>query len=303
VKLYALRGEESARFGKPYLGSSCLFGKLRASDLAIGAENDGAALGDCMREVGVQVDRVAAGTVLLDPKTVAAWIELHIEQGPVLMARDLPIGIVTGIRGNIRHRAIECTGEAGHSGTVPRWLRHDAVFAVSELLTHLDAHWRALLERGHDLVLTAGIVSTDPKVNAIARIPERLRFAFEIRSQSSATMESAYELFRSECASVAKERGVAFRFDEKVEAAGAMMDQGWVERLAAAADRIGLPSERIPSGAGHDAAVFSNAGIPSAMIFVRNQNGSHNPREAMELPDLLAGIDLMHAAVREAALQ
>lgn len=303
VKLYALRGEESARFGKPYLGSSCLFGKLKPSDLTIKAENDGRLLGDCMREVGVQIDRVAASEVLLDPKCVAVWLELHIEQGPVLTARDLPIGVVTGIRGNIRHRAVECIGEAGHSGAVPRWLRHDAVFAMCELIAHLDAHWRTLLERGHDLVLTSGIVSTDAKVNAIARIPESIRFAFEMRSQSKATLDSAYQLFLSECASVARERGVTFRFDEKVEAASAAMDAGWVKRLAAAADRLGLPSEMIASGAGHDAAVFANAGVPAAMIFVRNQHGSHNPREAMELSDLIAGVDVMHAAIREAALQ
>jgi N-carbamoyl-L-amino-acid hydrolase len=303
VKLFALRGEESARFGKPYLGSSCLFGKLKPSDLRTAAENDGRLLGDCMRAVGVDVGRVGGGEVLLEPRSVAAWIELHIEQGPVLIARNLPVGIVTGIRGNIRHRAVECVGEAGHSGAVPRWLRHDAVFGMCELISNLDQHWRALLERGHDLVLTSGIASTDPKVNAIARIPETVRFAFEIRSQSSATLEAAYDLFLSECAAVSKERGVVFRFDEKVEAAGAMMDKVWVERLTSAAASMGLPSETIPSGAGHDAAVFANAGIPSAMIFVRNQNGSHNPREAMEISDLLAGVDVMYAAIREAAMQ
>ncbi|BCH21013.1 Zn-dependent hydrolase [Mesorhizobium sp. L-8-3] len=303
IKLYALRGEESARFGKPYLGSSCLFGKLTPSDLDTKAENDGRQLRDCMRGVGIDVDRIAAHEVLLDPKSVAAWVELHIEQGPVLAARNLPIGIVTGIRGNIRHRAVECIGQAGHSGAVPRWLRHDAVFGMCELITHLDAHWRTLLERGHDLVLTSGIVATDAKVNAIARIPELVRFAFEVRSQSKATLDAAYELFLSECAAVSKERGVTFRFDEKVEAAGAAMDKEWVERLTASAASLHLPSEAIASGAGHDAAVFANAGVPSAMIFVRNQNGSHNPREAMDLPDLIAGIDVMHAAIREAAMQ
>lgn len=303
VKLFALRGEESARFGKPYLGSSCLFGALKPSDLRIAAQNDSRLLGDCMRTVGVEVDRIARGEALLEPSSIAAWIELHIEQGPVLIARNLPVGIVTGIRGNIRHRAVECVGEAGHSGAVPRWLRHDAVFGMCDLIANLDSHWRTLLERGHDLVLTSGIVSTDSEVNAIARIPEIVRFAFEIRSQSRATLEAAYDLFLSECAAVSKERGVAFRFDERVEAAGAAMDKGWVERLTTAAAALGLPSETIPSGAGHDAAVFANAGVPSAMIFVRNQNGSHNPREAMEISDLIAGVDVMHAAIREAAMQ
>ena len=75
-----------------------------------------------MRDVGADVARIEKGEPLLDAKRIAAWVELHIEQGPVLVARDLPLGIVTGIRGNVRHRVVECIGEAGHSGAVPRWL-------------------------------------------------------------------------------------------------------------------------------------------------------------------------------------
>src|ERR1700722_13472670 len=142
LKLYGLRGEESARFGKAYVGSSALFGRLSAADLAVKAADSDGTLGECMREVGIDVDRVEKGERLADPKRFAAWLELHIEQGPVLLARNLPVGIVTGIRGNIRHRVIECVGTAGHSGAVPRWLRHDAVFATSELISHLDHHWR-----------------------------------------------------------------------------------------------------------------------------------------------------------------
>jgi N-carbamoyl-L-amino-acid hydrolase len=222
------------------------------------------------------------GAPLLDAKDIAAWIELHIEQGPVLAARDLPVGIVTGIRGNIRHRVVECIGTAGHSGAVPRWLRHDAMFATSELISHLDHHWRTLLERGRDLVITTGVVTTDPREHAIARIPGRLRFSFELRSQSKETLEAFYDLFLSECRLVGEERGVEFKLDRRLESAPAIMDPGWVGRLKAAARALGLPDEEIPSGAGHDAAVFANEGIPSAMIFVRNEHGSHNPDESMK---------------------
>ena len=180
LKLYGLRGEESARFGKAYVGSSALFGKLSADDLAVKATNSDRTLGECMREVGVDVDRVKNSQPLADPKNFAAWLELHIEQGPVLVARNLPVGIVTGIRGNIRHRVIECVGTAGHSGAVPRWLRHDAMFATSELISHLDRHWRTLLERGRDLVITTGVVTTDPREHAIARIPGMLAFQLRI---------------------------------------------------------------------------------------------------------------------------
>ena len=299
IKLFGLRGEESSRFGKAYMGSLALFGKLASEDLKV-TDRDGRTLGECMRAVGADVARIERGEPLLDAGQVAAWIELHIEQGPVLLARELPLGIVTGIRGNVRHRAVQCIGEAGHSGAVPRWLRHDAVFAVAELMTHLDRHWRTLLERGRDVVVTSGVFGTDPAEHAIARIPGKVSFSFEVRSQSRETLEGFYDLFRSECNLIAEERGVEFVFDRRLESAPATMDVDWVGRLRKSARALGLPAEEIPSGAGHDAAVFANAGIPSAMVFVRNENGSHNPKEAMNLGDFVAGIAVMRAAIEEA---
>ncbi|MTJ79678.1 MAG: Zn-dependent hydrolase [Telmatospirillum sp.] len=300
MKLYALRGEESARFGTAYMGSYALLGLLKPADLAAREARGGRTMADCMREVGVDVDRVARGEPLLDPARMAAWIELHIEQGPVLVARDLPVSIVTGIRGNLRHRVVECVGEAGHSGAVPRWLRRDAVFATAELITHLDRHWRTLLERGRDVVVTSGILSTNPDEHAIARIPGSVRFSFEVRSQSRETLEAFYDLFLSECTLIGEERGVEFKLDRRIDSAPATMDAGWVRRLKDAARRLGLPDEEMPSGAGHDAAVFANAGIPSAMIFVRNDHGSHNPGEQMAMGDFLAGVAVMRAALEEA---
>jgi beta-ureidopropionase / N-carbamoyl-L-amino-acid hydrolase len=301
LKLFGLRGEESAWFGKAYMGSSALFGRLRPDDLAVPHAVTGRSLADCMRDVGADVGRIARGEALLDSTRVAAWVELHIEQGPVLVARELPVGIVTGIRGNIRHRVVECVGEAGHSGAVPRWLRRDAVFATAELITHLDRHWRTLLERGRDLVVTSGVMSTDSSEHAIARIPGTLRFSFEVRSQSQETLEAFYDLFVSECASIGEERGVEFKFDRRLQSAPATMDPVWVEKLRAAARSLGLPDEQIPSGAGHDAAVFANTGIPSAMIFVRNENGSHNPYEDMKISDFMAGVAVMRQVLSEAA--
>jgi N-carbamoyl-L-amino-acid hydrolase len=301
IRLYGLRGEESARFGKAYMGSSALFGRLSPADLAVHAADTGETLIDCMRSVGVDVERVSKGVPLLDPAQVAGWVELHIEQGPVLIARELPVGIVTGIRGNVRHRVVECAGEAGHSGAVPRWLRRDAVFATAELITHLDRHWRTLQERGRDIVITTGVMGTDPREHAIARIPGKVSFSFEVRSQSKETLEAFYDLFLSECRLISDDRGVEFKLDRRLESAPAVMDKEWVARLKRHAKQLGLPDEEIPSGAGHDAAVFANAGIPSAMIFIRNENGSHNPAEAMEIDDFVAGVALMRAAMREAA--
>ena len=301
IALYALRGEESAWFGRAYMGSSALLGRLSPEDLATPHVVSGVSMLEAMRAAGVSADRVARGERLLDPATLACWLELHIEQGPVLVARKIPVSVVTGIRGNIRHRAVECIGEAGHSGAVPRWLRRDAVFAVAELMTRLDRHWRTLLERGRDLVVTCGIVGTDPAEHALARIPGLVRFSFEARSQSEEVLEAFYDLFLSECTGIGEERGVRFRFDRRLDTAPARMDEALAGRLRAGLRDMGLPDEPIPSGAGHDAAVFAQAGVPSGMIFVRNEHGSHNPKEAMEMDDFLLGADLMARTLREVA--
>ena len=204
---------------------------------------------------------------------------------------------MTGIRGNVRHRVVQCIGEAGHSGAVPRWLRRDAVFATAELITHLDRHWRTLLERGRDLGDYIGHHGNRQPEHAIARIPGTVKFSFEARSQSQETLEAFYDLFVSECASIGEERGVEFLLDRRLQSAPATMDPVWVDKLRDAARKRGLPDEPIPSGAGHDAAVFANAGIPSAMIFVRNENGSHNPHEDMRSDDFMAGVAVMRAGV------
>jgi N-carbamoyl-L-amino-acid hydrolase len=214
-------------------------------------------------------------------------------------ARDLPTAVVTGIRGNLRHRRVVCRGEAGHSGTVPRWLRRDAVFATSDLLMRLDEHWNRLLERGLDLVVTAGVYSTDPERQAISRIPGEVFFSFEVRSQSFETLEGFYELFRSECRAVSDQRRVTFEFDDRIYTEPARMNETIIQRLVTASEQLGYTTEAIPSGAGHDAAVFANAGVPSGMIFVRNKHGSHNPEESMDIEDFLKGAELMYEFARK----
>src|SRR5690606_21676729 len=131
----AQRGEESAWYGQAYMASLALFGRLGAKALATRRRDGKDTLGEAMAAVGVPVDLVAAGKPLIDASRVRFFLETHIEQGPVLVDRGWPVAVVTGIRGNIRHRAIQCLGEAGHSGAVPRWLRRDAVFATAELIT------------------------------------------------------------------------------------------------------------------------------------------------------------------------
>lgn len=293
VKVIAMRAEESAWFGPCYIASKALLGKLDDDELRAVHKGDGRRLSAHMSDIGINMNRVHQHLPLIDPVSIEAYIELHIEQGPLLVEKDMPAAIVSGIRGNIRHEKIRCVGEAGHSGAVPRAYRKDPVLAMADLLSRLDESWLTILQKGEDLVMTSGIVGTDPKRHAMTRIPDRVDFSLDLRSQSAKALDDVRVLLMQEIKSVERERGVKFELDKELHTAPALCDKKMVEGLSASmAQTLQVPFT-MPSGGGHDAAVFANAGIPSAMVFVRNRNGSHNPDEAMEIPDLIAGADII----------
>ncbi len=229
-----------------------------------------------------------------DLSRVAAYLELHIEQGPLLVGKGIPAAVVSGIRGNIRHRNVRCLGEAGHSGAVPRAFRRDPVLAMADLLVRLDESWATILAKGDDLVLTSGIVATDPKMHAMTRIPDQVSFSLDIRSQSARVLDEMRDLLAAEMAQIARDRKVRFELDEELRVEPALCDPALVAGLSEAMRAAGQEPFVMASGGGHDAAVFAAAGVPAGMVFVRNRNGSHNPQEAMELPDLLCAIDILH---------
>jgi N-carbamoyl-L-amino-acid hydrolase len=302
LELYVLRGEESAWYGGPcYFGSRALFGLLTRDDLATRHRLTGECLADNMAKAGVDMTPITAARHLVDPAHFHCWMELHIEQGPVLVAKNKPVGIVTGIRGNVRYPRIVCRGEAAHSGAVPRWLRHDAVLAMAELLMRIDEHWRVLLEWGEDLVVTSGIVETNAQEHAISRVPGEVSFALEFRSQDTRTLRSFEALVRSECNQIEAKRGVTFELGASVYTEPARMSATLVDLIEAIAADGGVPCEIMASGGGHDSAIFANAGIPSTMVFVRNDKGSHNPHEAMDYPDFFLGAEVLARALLQAA--
>ncbi len=295
----AMRAEESAWFGKPYLGSAAMLGKLKEADLALKHRDTGYPLAFYIREAGAEPARLTQGKPLFDLASIAAFVELHIEQGPMLDEGEVPVGIVTGIRGNVRHRKVRCVGEAGHSGAVPKRLRHDPVLATADLLSRIEEAWQEWLSNGHDLVYTTGILQTDKATQAISVIPGEVSFSIDARSLSRATIDSFHAAMRTECDAIGRARGVRFEFDEPIYSEPAVLDADLMRRMARLADAQQLPYMRLASGAGHDAALFANAGVPTAMIFVRNQNGSHNPFEAMRTEDFMAGCELLwQTAVR-----
>jgi N-carbamoyl-L-amino-acid hydrolase len=290
LHLFVLRGEESAWYGRPYLGSSALFGMFDPAWLDLPNLRDPAlTLGAAMQREGADTAPIASRQPLLDPASLSHFVELHIEQGPVMVARKVPVGLVSGIRGNHRYPNARAIGEAAHSGAVPRWLRRDAVLGAADFAMRLDATWRTLLERGEDLVMTFGIFATDAREHAMTRVPGELRFTLEWRSESEATLDAFLELAQTEAREIARERGVRIELGPGVRTPPAAMDPRLLAHARAICTAAGLPHEVLASGAGHDAAIFANAGVPSAMVFVRNEHGSHNPREAMDFDDFLQG--------------
>src|SRR5262249_15641413 len=142
--------------------------------------------------IGVDPDRIDA-TPLIAPERIKAYIELHIEQGPLLETVDCPLGIATALRGNIRYPFARCRGDYAHSAAVPRHLRHDAAIATAKLLAYADARWQALIEEGHDdLVFTCGILHTDPAEHAMTKVPGELTFSINIGATTEAAMESLH---------------------------------------------------------------------------------------------------------------
>ena len=292
-----MRGEESSFFGKAYMGSLGMLGKLTAKDLALKIRDGSCTLAEAMQSCGIDTEAVSGGKPLVDIDRIAAFVELHIEQGPTLDAqKEARAGIVTGIRGNIRHKAVRILGEAAHSGATDKPYRHDALMAFTDWMQRVDRAWDRWLIQGEDLVFTVGVLKMASSA-AISVIPGEVTFSVDIRSLSADTVKRFHDLMQKYGEEVASERGVKIEYDPALVTAPSGVDAALSDRLETSAKAEGIPCMRLASGAGHDSAVLGNNGIPVAMIFVANQQGSHNPHEAMKMEDFMQGTDILWAAV------
>ena len=193
--------------------------------------------------------------------------------------------MVTGISGNLRWRLARITGKYGHSGGVPRAYRHDAAAAFINFASRVDERWLELEEAGHSLLATFCFANTDPVRAAFAKIPGEVTFGLDVTSQSSETLAEMGALITAIVTEIESRRSVAFDLGENSGVAPFATDPGLRAGLVAAAARAGVRFREMASGAGHDTLVFGEAGIPAAMLFVRNRNDSHNPDESMEIDD------------------
>ncbi|WP_119419151.1 Zn-dependent hydrolase [Desertibaculum subflavum] len=298
IAVLGIRAEESAWFNVSYIGSRAALGVLSVEAMATQRVDTGRSLSRHIAAAGGDPARIAAGDAWMTTENVRAFLELHIEQGPILDREGLAVGIVTGIPGNFRHPEARVIGEYGHVGLL-RGYRHDAMLAAAELAVALDATWQEWERQGRSMAVTIGQFFTDPELHALTKVPGELRFSLDIRSCDPAALKELEALLHAKAQEIAARRGVRFEFGRRTSAAPGVIDpgiRGDFERIANAA---GIVHRRLESPASHDAAAFAAAGIPTGMLFVRNANGSHNPAEAMEIDDFLMATGILAAWLAE----
>ena len=286
VGVMAVRAEEGCWFPETWLGSRMALGLLDPAKLdRLTHCDNGRTLARQMAACGFDPEAVRAGQRSLTPDSVACFLELHIEQGPVLAAEGYPVGIVEVIMGGPRYREARITGSYAHAGGAPRGYRRDAVAALGDFIAEINATWGRLEAEGHHTVFTVGIVQTDPALHSFSRVPGEVRFCLDARGCSDELMGAVRATLHSLADTVARAHGVRFAFGPDSGPAILPMAPDLRDSLAALAARRGIAAKSMPSGAGHDAGAFIEAGIPTAMLFIRNEHGSHNPDEAMDLAD------------------
>jgi N-carbamoyl-L-amino-acid hydrolase len=293
ITVIAIRAEEAGQwFPTSYPGSHAALGTLPASALDIARQDTGRSLADHMTAEGFDPAAVRAGTKSVSAADTAAYLELHIEQGPVLDAEAVTVGIVTGIPGSRRYRTGRVVGEYNHSGATPRRYRRDAGIALAELAAGLDDAWGELEQRGHQMVCTFCVLGTTAEAG-FTKIPGEALFQLDMRAVDPASLEALDAVLHRLAAQIEARRNVHIQLGPVSGSKPSPMDAEIQAGLLRAAEAAGVRHISMASGGGHDAAAFAQAGIPAGMLFVRNQNGSHNPYEAMRREDFDAACDVM----------
>ncbi|MCE4558147.1 2-oxo-4-hydroxy-4-carboxy-5-ureidoimidazoline decarboxylase [Roseateles cellulosilyticus] len=278
IEVVGFAEEEGQRFPATFLASSALTGGFDPAWLDQQDAN-GVSLRDAMRNAGLP-GKVAAITGLTrDRSRYLGFVEVHIEQGPVLDSLDLPLGIVTSINGSRRYTG-EIIGLASHAGTTPMGQRRDAAAGVAELI--LFAEQRAASTP--DVVATVGMLEVPS--GSINVIPGRCRFSLDLRATTDAARDALDVDVHHQLDAICQRRGLTYQLKPTMAASAAPSDPEWQARWEAAVTTLGLPVHRLPSGAGHDAMKIHEL-LPQAMLFVRGGNGgiSHNPLESVTVDD------------------
>ena len=235
--------------------------------------------------------------VKFDLKNFKYFIEPHIEQGPILERNKLPLGIVTSIRGSFRFRNAVCKGEYLHSGATPIDYRKDSVVAVSSLVNEMNIYWQNQLKKEKDLTITFGQFFTDFEEHSFAKSAGQVTFCIDVRSSSKAVLESTKKYLLGKVKRIELKTKTKFSLGKETSSEPAIMSKKLVRVFDDYAKSIKIKPMIMPSGAGHDSSVFANFGIPSIMLFIRNKNGSHNPKEYMSIKYFMSVFDVLYGVI------
>jgi len=276
LEIVAFGDEEGVRFGVSMIGSRALAGRFDHSVLDR-RDAGGVTMREALHAFGGDAEAIPS----LARTNIAAYVEAHIEQGPVLLNEGLPVGVVTSIAGGSRVR-VRVEGLAGHAGTVPMPGRRDALAAAAEMVLAIERH---CAERADTLVGTVGKLAVAGG-GAINVIPGEVEFTIDLRSGDDAKRRAALAAVEAQCRAIAQRRGVTITWEPFFELAAAPCDARLQARLAASIAAHDVAPRFLPSGAGHDAMEFA-AIAPIAMLFVRCGEGgiSHNPKETLSAED------------------
>ena len=276
IEVLAFGDEEGVRFSKTLTGSHAIAGGLEKAALDV-VDADGTSIGEALRAFGC--DPAAIGAVARKASDVLGYVEVHIEQGPVLEEEGLAIGVVTAISGACRFQ-IEVHGKAGHAGTLPMPMRRDALTAAAEMVLAIEA----IAKVTAGLVATVGQIAVVP--GAVNAVPGQAAFTLDIRSPMDRTRRSGVLEIEKQLKSIARRRHITVKVVETYNEKAVTCDQRLIRHFTEAADRIGVPSIGLPSGAGHDGLAVSKL-CPIGMLFVRCKGGvSHHPDESVKADDV-----------------
>lgn len=278
IELVAFAEEEGQRFAATFLGSSALTGSFDPTWLDQ-HDADGVTMRQAMHAAGLPATVEAIAAERRDPARYLGFVEVHIEQGPVLDALDLPLGVVTSINGSRRYLG-RVQGTASHAGTTPMDARRDAACAVAELMLFVEQRARVV----PDTVGTVGMLQVPG--GSINVVPGACEFSLDLRATTDAVRDALAHDVVAELQRVCRRRGLDHTLALTLQAAAAPSAPAWQARWEAAVQALGLPLHRLPSGAGHDAMKLHEL-MPQAMLFVRGGNAgiSHNALETVTADD------------------
>jgi allantoate deiminase len=279
IEVIGFSEEEGVRFSKPFLGSLAVVGKLDAETLAR-TDRDGISIREAIQNYGLDPAQLPAAVLSDD---AFAYIEFHIEQGPVLESEDAPLGVVEALVGQTRIHLV-FTGHANHAGTTPMHLRNDAMAAAAEWIVAVEGY-----ATSHDgLVATVGKVEAAP--NAVNVVAGSVVTSLDVRHAYDAVRETAVAAIMQHAQAAAAKRGVQLTARTQLEQPAVSLNPHLTTILQSAATRAGFPSRRMTSGAGHDAMILAPT-IPSTMLFLRSPGGlSHHPDETVLPQDVEAAL-------------